>query len=67
MLCIEFNICTQFVIRYGISAAGLHAAKGVSDWLCVNPTFGYERDAVDFKVILHILKFSVSYKIVYRE
>ena len=52
MLCIEFDICIQFVIPHVISDAGLHAARGVmttgiSDWLCVNPTFGYERDAVE--------------------
>lgn len=44
MLCIEFDICTQSVIPHVISDAGLHAAKGVvatgvSDGLCVNPTF----------------------------
>lgn len=40
------------MIPHVISDAVLHASKGVmtadvSDWLSVNPTFGYERYAVE--------------------
>lgn len=40
MLCIEFDICTQSVIPHVISdAAKGVVATGVSDGLCINPTF----------------------------